>query len=91
MLSLSRLAGRISDKEIYEKQQKGYNIINVQPKEYCDTLRVYSKYRFEDLDRNYFKKLEIEAKINEGNGRKIMNSSKMDNEGVRTERNHERK
>jgi hypothetical protein len=53
----------ISDKEVYDKQQKNYNIINVQPKEYEDTIKVYPKYRLENEDRNYYKKLQIEQEI----------------------------
>lgn len=61
--SLKSLNRYISDKEIYEKQQKGYNIISVQPKEYEDTIKVYPKYRLENEDRNYYKKLQIEKEI----------------------------
>lgn len=61
--SLKSLNRYISDKEVYEKQQKGYNIISVQPKEYEDTIKVYPKYRLENEDRNYYKKLQIEREI----------------------------
>jgi hypothetical protein len=46
--SLKSLNRYISEKEVYEKQQKGYNIISVQPKEYEDTIKVYPKYRLEN-------------------------------------------
>ena len=58
--SLKSLNQFISDKEVYEKQQKTYNIINVQPKEYHDTIKLFPKYRLENEDKNYFKKLQIE-------------------------------
>lgn len=61
--SLKSLNRYISDKEVYDKQQKGYNIISVQPKEYEDTIKVYPKYRLENEDRNYYKKLQIEKEI----------------------------
>ena len=43
--SLKNLNRFISDKEVYEKQQKNYNIISVQPKEYQDTIKMFPKYR----------------------------------------------
>jgi len=43
--SLKSLNRFISDKEVYEKQQKNYNIISVQPKEYQDTIKFFPKYR----------------------------------------------
>ena len=53
----------ISDKEVYEKQQKNYNIISVQPREYPDTIKVFPKYRLENEDQNYFKKLQLEKEF----------------------------
>ncbi len=57
--SLKSLNRYISDKEVYEKQQKNYNIINVQPKQYEDTIKLFPKYRLENEDRSYYKKLQI--------------------------------
>ncbi len=37
----------ISDKQVYEKQQKDYNIISVQPNLYENTIKVYPIYRLE--------------------------------------------
>ena len=54
--SLKSLNHHISDKEVYEKQQSRFNIINAQPKLYEDTIRFFPKYRYENLDRNFFKK-----------------------------------
>ncbi len=48
---------------MYEKQQKNYNIINVQPKQYEDTIKLFPKYRLENEDRNYYKKLQIEKDL----------------------------
>jgi hypothetical protein len=61
--SLKSLNRFISDKEVYEKQQKNYNIISVQPKEYQDTIKFFPKYRLENEDQNYFKKLQLEKEI----------------------------
>ena len=61
--SLKTLNRYISDREIYEKQQKNYNIISVQPKEYQDTIKVFPKYHLEDQDHNYFRKMQIEKDI----------------------------
>lgn len=61
--SLKSLNRFISDREVYEKQQKNYNIINVQPKEYKDTINLFPKYRLENSDANYFKKMQIESQI----------------------------
>lgn len=57
--SLKSLNRYISDKEVYEKQQKNYNIINVQPKEYQDTIKVFPKYHLENEDANYFRKMQL--------------------------------
>ena len=60
MRSLNRI---VSDREIYEKQTKNYNIISVQPKEVQDTIKVFPKLNLEDRDCNYFKKMEIEKEL----------------------------
>lgn len=61
--SLKSLNRFISDKEVYEKQQKNYNIISVQPKEYQDTIKLFPKYRLQNEDQNYFKKLQLQREI----------------------------
>lgn len=48
---------------MFEKQQKNYNIISVQPKEYQDTIKVFPKYHLEDQDHNYFRKMQIEKDL----------------------------
>ena len=57
--SLKSLNRYISDKEVFEKQQKNYNIISVQPKEYQDTIKMFPKYRLENQDQNYFRKMQL--------------------------------
>ena len=47
----------INERDIYEKQQSKYNIITIQPRQYDETIKKYPKYRLEDMDVNYFKKL----------------------------------
>ncbi len=61
--SLKSLNRFISDKEVFEKQQKNYNIISIQPKEYQDTIKMFPKYRLENEDQNYFKKLQLEKEL----------------------------
>ena len=48
---------------MFEKQQKNYNIISVQPKEYQDTIKMFPKYHLEDEDRNYFRKMQLEKDL----------------------------
>jgi hypothetical protein len=61
--SLKSLNRYISDREVYEKQQKNYNIISVQPKEYQDTIKMFPKYHLEDQDHHYFRKMQIEREL----------------------------
>jgi len=61
--SLKSLNRFISDKEVYEKQQKNYNIISVQPREYQDTIRMFPNYRLENEDHNYYKKMQLEKEF----------------------------
>ena len=61
--SLKTLNRYISDREVYEKQQKNYNIISVQPKEYQDTIKMFPKYHLEDQDQNYFRKMQLEKDL----------------------------
>jgi hypothetical protein len=55
----------VSDKQVYDKQQKDYNIISSKPKFYEDSIKMYPKYRLENEDRNYFRKLELEKELTE--------------------------
>ena len=61
--SLKTLNRYISDREVFEKQQKNYNIISVQPKEYQDTIKMFPKYHLEDQDQNYFRKMQLEKDL----------------------------
>lgn len=61
--SLKSLNRFISDKEVYEKQQKNYNIISAQPKEYEDTIKIYPKYRLENSEGNYQRKMKLEKDL----------------------------
>lgn len=36
---------QISDKQVYERQAKNYNIISIRPKEVADTIKKFPKYR----------------------------------------------
>jgi hypothetical protein len=63
--SLKILNRYISDIDIYEKQQKNYNIISVQPKEYHDTIKMFPKYRLENADQNYYKKMQLEKQLSD--------------------------
>lgn len=58
--SLGSLPKFINERDIYEKQQKKYNIITILPKEYNETIKKYPKYRLENMDLNYYKKLKLE-------------------------------
>ena len=58
--SLVRLPKYTSEREIYEKQEKKYNIISIQPKKYRETIKKYPKFHLENLDGNYYKKLELQ-------------------------------
>lgn len=33
-----------NERDIYEKQEKKYNIISIQPKQYHETIKKYPKY-----------------------------------------------
>lgn len=48
---------------MFEKQQRNYNIISVQPREYQDTIKLFPKYRLENLDHNYFRKMQLEREL----------------------------
>ena len=61
--SLKGINRYISDKDVFEKQSKNYNIISVQPRETMDTIKVFPKYRLENEDRNYFRKMELEKEL----------------------------
>ena len=58
--SLKSLNRFISDKEVYDKQSRNYNIISAQPKEFDDTIKVFPKYRLENSDSNYQRKIQLE-------------------------------
>ena len=51
---------RISDQVVFDKQQKNYNIISVQPKEYQGTIHMFPKLHVEDQDHQYFRKMQVE-------------------------------
>jgi hypothetical protein len=55
--SLGTLPKFVNERDIYEKQEKKYNIISIQPKRYQETIKKYPKFHLEDLDQNYYKKL----------------------------------
>lgn len=61
--SLKSLNRFISDREVFEKQQKNYNIINVQPNECQPTIKMFPKYHLEDQDHNYFRKMQLERDL----------------------------
>ena len=42
--SLSRVGKHLNERDIYEKQEKKYNIISIMPKEYKETIKKYPKY-----------------------------------------------
>jgi hypothetical protein len=48
-----------SDRDIYNKQNPQYNIINFKPKSFRDEIKQYPKITLEDQDAYYFKRLEI--------------------------------
>ena len=48
---------------MFEKQQKNYNIISVQPKEYQDTIKMFPKYHLENDDSHYYKKMQLEKEL----------------------------
>lgn len=54
----------MSERDIYEKQQKKYNIITIQPKEYNETIKKYPIYRLENSDENYYRKLKLQEEYN---------------------------
>ena len=58
--SQSLVIPQIDDKRVYERQAKNYNIINIQPKEYHDTIKQFPKYRLENQDGNFYKKVQLE-------------------------------
>lgn len=50
----------VNERDIYDKQEKKYNIITIQPKEHEETIKKYPIYRLEDQDQNYYRKLQIQ-------------------------------
>lgn len=58
--SLTSLPKLLNERDIYEKQEKKYNIISIQPKEYQETIKKYPKFHLENLDENYYKKLQLQ-------------------------------
>lgn len=63
--SLGHLPRVLNERDIYEKQEKKYNIITIQPKEHQETIKKYPKYRLENQDNNYYKKLQIQDEYNQ--------------------------
>jgi hypothetical protein len=57
---LGNLHKFVNERDIYEKQEKKYNIITIQPKEYNETIKKYPKYRLENIDNNYYRKLKLQ-------------------------------
>lgn len=62
--SLGHLPRLLNERDIYEKQEKKYNIITIQPKDYQETIKKYPKYHLEDHDLNYYRKLQIQDEYN---------------------------
>lgn len=50
------LPRNLSEREVYEKQQKKYNIISMDPISHKETIKKYPIYRLENSDYNYYKK-----------------------------------
>ena len=62
--SLGQLPRVLNERDIYEKQEKKYNIITIQPKDYNETIKKYPKYHLENQDQNYYKKLQLQDEYN---------------------------
>ena len=58
--SLGQLPRMLNERDIYEKQEKKYNIITIQPKDYQETIKKYPKYHLENQDQNYYRKLQLQ-------------------------------
>lgn len=56
----SLLLPNISDRDIYMKQAKNYNIISIKPNQYNESIKKYPKYHLEDQDANFYKKVQLE-------------------------------
>ena len=58
--SLGKLPRVVNERDIYEKQEKKYNIITIQPKDHQETIKKYPIYRLENQDQNYYRKLQLQ-------------------------------
>ena len=56
--SLSKLKPLNNDREVFEKQRTGreIDILSHAPKDYKDSIKVFPKIRFENYDRDYWRR-----------------------------------
>ena len=51
---------KVDEKDIYEKQERKYNIISILPKTHNETIKKYPKFRLENSDENYQRTLQLQ-------------------------------
>ena len=44
---------RLDEKDVYEKQERKYDIVSMLPKTHSETIKKYPKLRLENSDENY--------------------------------------
>lgn len=75
----------LNERDIYEKQEKKYNIITIQPKEYNETIKKYPKYRLEHIDQNYYRKLKLQEEYIQSYNQNRANAKRIPNNFVNPE------